>query len=88
MNPPYDRKSFMFKHGVAAAPKNKDSPKDKSGKKSTKKGEAKTETPTVCRAVQAGEDAFFLRHDAMGVADGVGGWSTVKSVLPSIEKMW
>lgn len=26
-------------------------------------------------AVQVGEDAYFLRPDAMGVADGVGGWS-------------
>jgi len=25
--------------------------------------------------VQVGEDAYFLRPDAMGVADGVGGWS-------------
>ncbi|KAH9946568.1 hypothetical protein B0H21DRAFT_822635 [Amylocystis lapponica] len=27
------------------------------------------------RAVQVGEDAFFVRDNAMGVADGVGGWS-------------
>lgn len=79
MNPPFDRKSFMFKHGVAVAPKNKDSPNGKKGAGS-KKGNSKTESPpTICKAVQAGEDAFFLRHDAMGVADGVGGWSTVKS---------
>ncbi|KAF8493577.1 phosphatase 2C-like domain-containing protein [Gautieria morchelliformis] len=26
-------------------------------------------------AVQVGEDSYFLRPDAMGVADGVGGWS-------------
>ncbi|EIN04133.1 hypothetical protein PUNSTDRAFT_55722 [Punctularia strigosozonata HHB-11173 SS5] len=26
-------------------------------------------------AVQVGEDAYFVRDDAMGVADGVGGWS-------------
>ncbi|KAI7865772.1 phosphatase 2C-like domain-containing protein [Spinellus fusiger] len=25
---------------------------------------------------QVGEDAFFLRHDSIGVADGVGGWSS------------
>jgi hypothetical protein len=30
-------------------------------------------------AVQVGEDAYFVRDDAMGVADGVGGWSKVKS---------
>jgi hypothetical protein len=26
------------------------------------------------KAVQIGEDAYFLRRDAMGVSDGVGGW--------------
>jgi hypothetical protein len=33
-------------------------------------------------AVQVGEDAYFVRDNAMGVADGVGGWSrTSTSVL-------
>lgn len=31
--------------------------------------------PDLDLAVQVGEDAYFLRPDAMGVADGVGGWS-------------
>lgn len=30
------------------------------------------------QSIGAGEDAFFSRHDSMGVADGVGGWSHVK----------
>ncbi|PIL32677.1 hypothetical protein GSI_05381 [Ganoderma sinense ZZ0214-1] len=29
----------------------------------------------LSRAVQVGEDAYFVRENAMGVADGVGGWS-------------
>jgi hypothetical protein len=29
-------------------------------------------------AVQVGEDAYFVRDNAMGVADGVGGWARVK----------
>ncbi|TFK35859.1 hypothetical protein BDQ12DRAFT_266453 [Crucibulum laeve] len=29
-------------------------------------------------AVQVGEDAYFVRDNAMGVADGVGGWTRVK----------
>ncbi|KAA1471045.1 hypothetical protein DENSPDRAFT_849975 [Dentipellis sp. KUC8613] len=32
-------------------------------------------------AVQVGEDAYFVRENAMGVADGVGGWSRCKSSL-------
>lgn len=34
-----------------------------------------THMPDLNLAVQVGEDAYFLRPDAMGVADGVGGWS-------------
>ncbi|KAI0819708.1 hypothetical protein BC628DRAFT_1401156 [Trametes gibbosa] len=30
------------------------------------------------RAVQVGEDAYFVRANAMGVADGVGGWSKLR----------
>lgn len=30
-------------------------------------------------AVQIGEDAYFIRDDAMGVADGVGGWAKARS---------
>lgn len=29
-------------------------------------------------AVQVGEDAYFIRENAMGVADGVGGWSRTR----------
>lgn len=29
-------------------------------------------------AVQVGEDAYFIRENAMGVADGVGGWSRAR----------
>ncbi|KAG5653872.1 hypothetical protein H0H81_009694 [Sphagnurus paluster] len=32
-------------------------------------------------AVQVGEDAYFVRDNAMGVADGVGGWSRVHAPL-------
>ncbi|KDN48441.1 protein serine/threonine phosphatase 2C [Tilletiaria anomala UBC 951] len=31
--------------------------------------------PDRLRSVQVGEDAYFLRPDALGVADGVGGWA-------------
>ncbi|KAJ7230463.1 hypothetical protein GGX14DRAFT_583347 [Mycena pura] len=33
-------------------------------------------------AVQVGEDAYFVRENAMGVADGVGGWARVKTSIP------
>jgi hypothetical protein len=31
-------------------------------------------------SVGCGEDSFFLRYDALGVADGVGGWRNVSSL--------
>ncbi|KAI9505773.1 phosphatase 2C-like domain-containing protein [Coemansia spiralis] len=35
-------------------------------------------------ATSAGEDAFFHRYDALGIADGVGGWAGVKDADPSL----
>lgn len=35
-------------------------------------------------SVQVGEDAFFIRKDALGVADGVGGWNEVPGANPSL----
>lgn len=32
-------------------------------------------------AVQVGEDAYFVRENAMGVADGVGGWSRARGAF-------
>jgi hypothetical protein len=29
-------------------------------------------------SVQVGEDAYFIRDNAMGVADGVGGWDRMR----------
>ncbi|KAK7027332.1 hypothetical protein VNI00_015295 [Paramarasmius palmivorus] len=44
------------------------------------------EKDTLSHAVNVGEDAYFIRPDAVGVADGVGGWSKLvkgKSKAPS-----
>ncbi|KAI9058905.1 hypothetical protein FKP32DRAFT_1688401 [Trametes sanguinea] len=44
-------------------------------------GEARSEAhqeDLLGRAVQVGEDAYFVRDNAMGVADGVGGWSRIR----------
>ncbi len=69
MNPPY-KKSLIFKHGIGGAPKQKSS----RFKKNIKGFDLNT-------SIQVGEDAYFTRQDAMGVADGVGGWSDVKSTF-------
>ncbi|KAH9846021.1 phosphatase 2C-like domain-containing protein [Lenzites betulinus] len=37
------------------------------------------------RAVQVGEDAYFVRDNAMGVADGVGGWSKLRRTANAAE---
>ncbi|KAG6333996.1 hypothetical protein ID866_5101 [Astraeus odoratus] len=38
-------------------------------------------------AVQVGEDAYFVRENAMGVADGVGGWSRAKDPAASMRAL-
>ena len=38
-------------------------------------GRAETHSEELSRAVQVGEDAYFVWENAMGVVDGVGGWS-------------
>lgn len=35
-------------------------------------------------SVQVGEDAYFVRHNSLGVADGVGGWSGRKGADPGL----
>src|ERR1700761_5328228 len=39
-------------------------------------------------AVQMGEDAYFVRDNAMGVADGVGGWSRIRVLCASSSHSW
>lgn len=36
------------------------------------------------RSVQVGEDAYFLRPDSLGVADGVGGWASRPGADPAL----
>lgn len=66
------RHNYVFAHGASGFAKNPN--------------KGPTLTPEEDRAyfsVQVGEDSYFRRHDALGVADGVGGWSgtTGKSYL-------
>ena len=37
-------------------------------------------------SIQVGDDAYFKRHDALGVADGVGGWRTHKGKFITLLK--
>ncbi|KAI0349827.1 hypothetical protein OH77DRAFT_1525352 [Trametes cingulata] len=50
-------------------------------------GEARSESnqDDLGRAVQVGEDAYFVRDNAMGVADGVGGWSRLRRTANAAE---
>ena len=47
-------------------------------------GRAESGHEELSRAVQVGEDAYFVRDNAMGVADGVGGWSRHRRTRESI----
>lgn len=64
------RKSYVFGYGSSALPK-KSNLKTIYGDSQYLSG-------------QAGEDAFFVRSDALGVADGVGGWASIKGANPAL----
>ncbi|EIE90619.1 hypothetical protein RO3G_15330 [Rhizopus delemar RA 99-880] len=38
----------------------------------------------IYSSVQVGDDAYFKRHDALGIADGVGGWRTHAGANPAL----
>ncbi|ORY02113.1 protein serine/threonine phosphatase 2C [Basidiobolus meristosporus CBS 931.73] len=66
---PVNRQLYTFTHGASGIPKN----------------------PAVSIAddlpyysIGCGEDSYFRRHDAMGVADGVGGWKGKKGANPAL----
>lgn len=40
--------------------------------------------PEHLRSVQVGEDAYFLRPDSLGIADGVGGWANRPGANPAM----
>ncbi|KAI9205726.1 phosphatase 2C-like domain-containing protein [Polychytrium aggregatum] len=61
--------TYQFSIGAAAMPKNPRLKVLKTG---------------LFSSSQAGEDSFFSRHDAIGVADGVGGWTQVKGANPAL----
>lgn len=46
---------------------------------SWRKIDAQPQKEDLSFAVQVGEDAYFIQENAMGVADGVGGWSRAKT---------
>ncbi|KAK3842875.1 MAG: phosphatase 2C-like domain-containing protein [Linnemannia gamsii] len=67
------RHNYVFAHGASGFAKNPN--------------KGPTLTPEEDRAyfsVQVGEDSYFRRHDALGVADGVGGWSGTTGANPAL----
>ncbi|KAK5828699.1 phosphatase 2C-like domain-containing protein [Linnemannia elongata] len=70
---PNTRHNYVFAHGASGFAKNPN--------------KGPTLTPEEDRAyfsVQVGEDSYFRRHDALGVADGVGGWSGTTGANPAL----
>ncbi|GAA5897408.1 hypothetical protein JCM6882_001879 [Rhodosporidiobolus microsporus] len=67
------RSNLVFRNGAYGIPK------PKFGQSASKKGKEKMllerEDEEHFLSVGVGEDAYFLRSDSLGVADGVGGWS-------------
>ncbi|KAF9931396.1 hypothetical protein FBU30_010325 [Linnemannia zychae] len=67
------RHNYVFAHGASGYAKNPN------------KGPVLTpEEDSAYFSVQVGEDSYFRRHDALGVADGVGGWSGTTGANPAL----
>ncbi|KAI7848188.1 phosphatase 2C-like domain-containing protein [Circinella umbellata] len=66
--PPY----YTFNHGAAGFAK------------SDKKPTTTPQEDAIYSSVQIGDDAYFKRHDALGVADGVGGWRKHTGANPAL----
>ncbi|KAJ2545961.1 hypothetical protein EV175_005776, partial [Coemansia sp. RSA 1933] len=91
-------KNFMFSHGATGIPKFQNRiPLPRERKLADENNDTKSSTSsTEARrsaaldggeeelATSAGEDAFFHRSDALGIADGVGGWAGIKDADPSL----
>ncbi|KAG0202647.1 hypothetical protein BGX28_004907 [Mortierella sp. GBA30] len=58
------RHNYVFAHGASGFAKHP-----------SKAATLTQEEDRAYFSVQVGEDSYFRRHDALGVADGVGGWS-------------
>ncbi|GAA5949824.1 hypothetical protein JCM3765_007706 [Sporobolomyces pararoseus] len=75
------RGNLVFRNGAYGIPKNtsQHTRTQAKGKGKEKLLEASSddmlEGGEHCLSVSVGEDAYFLRSDSLGVADGVGGWS-------------
>ncbi|KAJ2841946.1 hypothetical protein IWW36_006084, partial [Coemansia brasiliensis] len=65
-------KSFMFAHAATGIPKH------------TERIPLQRKISEDELATSVGEDAFFHRGDALGIADGVGGWAGVANADPSL----
>ncbi|KAJ1727497.1 hypothetical protein LPJ61_004538 [Coemansia biformis] len=86
-------KNYMFAHAATGIPKFENCvpfPRRPAAPKAAAAATAATAAAAMAgdegaeeMAASAGEDAFFHRSDAMGIADGVGGWAGVKDADPS-----
>ncbi|KAJ1720998.1 hypothetical protein LPJ53_004431 [Coemansia erecta] len=78
-------KNYMFAHAATGIPKFEN--RVPLPKKSVPTGASRMfglDGTEEEMATSAGEDAFFHRSDALGIADGVGGWAGVKDADPSL----
>lgn len=67
------RSNLVFRNGAYGIPKSGAS--EHVARTSKGKGKEHVELVEHDLSVSVGEDAYFLRTDSLGVADGVGGWS-------------
>jgi protein phosphatase PTC7 len=72
------RSNLIFRNGAYGIPKaslGDDDYRKSKGKGKEEPKARETQEPEHHLSIGIGEDAYFLRNDSLGVADGVGGWS-------------
>ncbi|KAI7862737.1 phosphatase 2C-like domain-containing protein [Spinellus fusiger] len=70
-------RTFTFLHGVSGYAK----------KNHEKTAVTQPQEETLYLSAQYGDDAYFRRNDALGVADGVGGWKTRSGANPALYSL-
>lgn len=88
-----DQSHLVLQSGAYGIPKRAKRPADAKGKGKAVQLDDGAEDPlqaqiqdlqTALLSVQVGEDAYFVRHNSLGVADGVGGWAGRKGADPGL----
>lgn len=76
--------SLCLTNGASGIPKRSKALVESGELNAAASSNSKSTTRQTLQSSQVGEDAYFVRSDSLGVADGVGGWSGRKDADPAL----